>query len=670
MEDKRIQDISSEMFELVQQDEKIYDKKFETKPIGYFKDAMIRFSKNRTNVVATTILFIIVLCSIIIPIVSDKNIEEFDGNFNDLPPRWPLFENIGIFNGTRYYDDQVVDFDRPSEQYEGMYLPKLVEAEDLIVEGTLTNYTEVCNFSSEACVGGQVTLNVRNGFPYVSVISPDDMADIYVQRDLNPYLELGISEFKGEGYIEVYYTYITIEVDDRGTPQITDDIFTEVGNEVLLATIDEAGVHKVYISDADTETADSFRTDYYKIKYVSDSNSNQVILDYVKLDQDGTTEPIAYYEAYELSVWGYDPYDEVHSGTIARLGGSVTYSTYKYKEYDAIFYPQEFHAFAPSDFNALMEEYGDEPGEACHFVPVDPENTQTDYLEEDYYPRTLENPDSGCPIKVINSINDVKWLGDQVFYSLNVDASVMELEGYSELPYFLFGTDSYGRDLFTLLWVATRTSLVLGVIVAFINISIGIVYGSISGYYGGRTDLIMQRISEVIGRIPWLVTLSIMVALFGPGIETLIFILVISGWIGIAAVTRTQFYRYKGREYVLASRTLGAKDGRLIFRHILPNGIGTIITASILSVPYVIFAESTISYLGYGIGHGQSFNILGLEMSGVSVGVLLADGRQYLQTQPYITLFPAVLISILMITFNMFGNALRDAFNPALRGSE
>jgi ABC-type dipeptide/oligopeptide/nickel transport system permease subunit len=120
----------------------------------------------------------------------------------------------------------------------------------------------------------------------------------------------------------------------------------------------------------------------------------------------------------------------------------------------------------------------------------------------------------------------------------------------------------------------------------------------------------------------------------------------------------------------LASRTLGAKDGRLIFRHILPNAIGTIITASILMIPYVIFSEATISYLGFGIGHGTTFNFFGVTLSGVSLGVLLSDGRDKLISSPYLTLFPAIVISILMITFNMFGNALRDAFNPALRGAE
>jgi ABC-type dipeptide/oligopeptide/nickel transport system permease subunit len=163
--------------------------------------------------------------------------------------------------------------------------------------------------------------------------------------------------------------------------------------------------------------------------------------------------------------------------------------------------------------------------------------------------------------------------------------------------------------------------------------------------------------------------LAISIAYIGPGITTLFVVLIVSGWIGIASVTRTQFYRFKGREYVLASRTLGAKDTRLIFRHILPNGIGTIITASILSIPLVIFTESTLSYLGFGIGHGQEFNLGPFRFSGVSIGVLLADGRAEIVDKPYLTIFPAIIISILMITFNMFGNALRDAFNPTLRGS-
>ncbi|HHY09843.1 MAG TPA: ABC transporter permease [Firmicutes bacterium] len=244
--------------------------------------------------------------------------------------------------------------------------------------------------------------------------------------------------------------------------------------------------------------------------------------------------------------------------------------------------------------------------------------------------------------------------------------------GYSQdkLPYYLFGTSQAGRDSFSLIWVGLRTSLYIGFLVTLINVSIGIVYGAVSGYYGGTIDLVMERFKELMGNTPWLVVLSILVALYDPGFKTLILTIIITGWTGPASVTRMQFYRYKRQEYVLASRTMGAKDGRLIFRHILPNGIGTIITSSILGIPSVIFTEAALSFLGYGIGHGQSFQILGFTFSGVSIGVLLSDARNFLITQPYLTIFPAIVVSLLLITFNLFGNALRDAFNPSLRGVE
>jgi ABC-type dipeptide/oligopeptide/nickel transport system permease subunit len=793
MEDKRNKNLGPENFEFIQQDSKIFDKKFETKPIGYFKDAMIRFSKNRTNVIATTILFIIVLCSIIIPIVSTKNVEDFDGNFNDLPPRMPYLENIGIFDGTRYYDDQAVDLNRPYSLDETLYVPKIVDYDELIVEGTLTNYIDSCTGKVEDCIGGINTIRNKANYPYTTIMSPYYDAAMWTNNAKNPILEIDIEEFRGEGYIEVYYVDIPFtkldngseaDIKKNGEDYIYDDNYQdkfrvcsaqdildgdmavdgsvctedallhedelELPVPTLIGTfdandLDENG--KVTI-DLTTIGMNAFSASkFFQIRYYSPDNTSLLVLNSVSVIHDkdanatsmlegeyyeitavGTTdftlfgapdnevgtifkveyqadlydeegdlleelpygdgtvkEYLGHWEGFYLSMWDLDRIealkgdDAVKAGQFAREDGLITYSTYKYREYDAIFFPETYKAYPMSFLNEQFEKFGYEnEGDICYTYRFDPETgkiiddptegMEDAYLLPEHYPRKTIHPD--CPIKEITRTTTIEYKDGIPYFSYVVEASTMQLEGYTELPYFLFGTDSYGRDLFTLLWIATRTSLMLGVVVAFINVSIGIVYGAVSGYYGGKTDLIMQRISEVIGRIPWLVTLSIMVSLFGPGIQTLILILVVSGWIGIASVTRTQFYRYKGREYVLASRTLGAKDGRLIFRHILPNGIGTIITASILSVPYVIFAESTISYLGYGIGHGQNFNVFGIKMSGVSVGVLLADGREYLQTQPYITLFPAVLISILMITFNMFGNALRDAFNPALRGSE
>ena len=144
-------------------------------------------------------------------------------------------------------------------------------------------------------------------------------------------------------------------------------------------------------------------------------------------------------------------------------------------------------------------------------------------------------------------------------------------------------------------------------------------------------------------------------------VPALLFAFVTTGWIGMAARVRMQFYRFKGQEYILAARTLGASDWRLMFKHIFPNSLGTIITGSVLVIPGVIFSESSLTYLG----------IINLESSTMtSVGTMLAGGKNYLSTDPYIILFPALFIALLEVSFNLFGNGLRDAFNPSLRGVE
>ncbi len=230
----------------------------------------------------------------------------------------------------------------------------------------------------------------------------------------------------------------------------------------------------------------------------------------------------------------------------------------------------------------------------------------------------------------------------------------------AEDKYFWLGTDSIGRDMWTRLWRGSRVSLAIGIFAVLINMIIGVVYGSISGYYGGWVDMVMQRIIEVIGGIPSLVLIILFVMYLGSGIVPFILAMVLTGWIGMSRMIRAQFYKYKGQEYVLASRTMGAKDRTLIFRHILPNAIGPIITQATLAVPGAIFTESFLSYLGLGIGAPEP-----------SIGgVLLAEGQKALLEYPHLTLFPAIIISLLMLSFNLFGNGLRDAFDPTLRGQE
>lgn len=240
---------------------------------------------------------------------------------------------------------------------------------------------------------------------------------------------------------------------------------------------------------------------------------------------------------------------------------------------------------------------------------------------------------------------------------------------YGYIPKFYFGTNNLGQDLYLRLANGASFSLLLGVGVTVINFVLGLIWGAIAGYYGGRIDLLMERFTDILSAIPSIVVMSIVslnmknnpsLGAAAP-IVALLIGFIATGWIGTAATTRMQFYRFKGQEYVLASRTLGAKDRRLIFRHILPNAAGTLVTSSVLMIPSVIFSESTLTYLG----------VINLSLTNTtSIGTLLSEGQKYMTTQPYLLVFPAIVISLLMVSFNLFGNGLRDAFNTTLRGED
>lgn len=231
-------------------------------------------------------------------------------------------------------------------------------------------------------------------------------------------------------------------------------------------------------------------------------------------------------------------------------------------------------------------------------------------------------------------------------------------------PQFIFGTDSVGYDLAYRMAIGIRLSLILAVCIFIINFTLGAIYGSIEGYYGGTADLVMEFISYILSGIPFIVVSTLfqmhLAAKVGP-IPSLLFAFVLTGWIGTASLVRTQFYRFKNQEYVMAARTLGARDRRIILKHIFPNTLGTIITSSVLAIPGVIFSESMLSYLGI-------VNLGGAKTT--SLGTLLSDASTIWKSVPHLMLFPATVISLLMICFNLFGNGLRDAFNPSLRGVE
>ena len=229
-------------------------------------------------------------------------------------------------------------------------------------------------------------------------------------------------------------------------------------------------------------------------------------------------------------------------------------------------------------------------------------------------------------------------------------------------PEFLFGSNTVGQDILVRLASGIRLSLLLAVGVSVINLLIGAIYGTIEGYYGGRVDLVMERIVDILSGVPFIIVATLFqlhLANTVGIVPSLLFAFVLTGWIGTSRRVRTQFYRFKGQEYVLAARTLGAGDLRLMFKHIFPNTLGTIITSSVLVIPSVIFSESMLTYLGI-------VNLSGSAMT--SIGSMLSDGQGVLASYPHVIFFPAIVISLLMISFNLFGNGLRDAFNPSLRG--
>ena len=269
---------------------------------------------------------------------------------------------------------------------------------------------------------------------------------------------------------------------------------------------------------------------------------------------------------------------------------------------------------------------------------------------------SLDNPKRFPEGSVLEIVKEYEAKGVPV---VDVKVDYYAYCGVPEGEYHWFGTDYLGRDILTRLFKGTRISLLIAFISVITNVIIGVIYGSIAGYYGGKVDMVMTHFAEVLDGLPYIVVTILFMILFGSGMFSIILALTVTGWIGTARLIRAQFYRFKGREYVLAARTLGVPDRKLIFRHILPNTVGPLITRAMIAIPGAIFSESFLAYIGLGIKPPEP-----------SIGTLLSVGQNVLLQYPYQTLFPAVLISLLMVAFNLFSNGLRDAMDPTRRGED
>lgn len=222
--------------------------------------------------------------------------------------------------------------------------------------------------------------------------------------------------------------------------------------------------------------------------------------------------------------------------------------------------------------------------------------------------------------------------------------------------YYWFGSDTFGRDIWTRTWEGARVSLIIAVAAALIDMLIGMTYGLISGYFGGRVDMIMQRILEIMNGIPRLVIVTLLLLVLKPGMLTIIFALILTEWVGMSRIARAEMLKLKEQEFVLASRTLGAGDFFIIFKEILPNIVGPIITQVMFSIPTAIFTEAFLSFVGLGIPVPQC-----------SLGSLISDAFKSFTTHPYQIIPPIVVMALLMLSFNLVGDGLREALDPKMK---
>ncbi|AWE08775.1 diguanylate cyclase [Lysinibacillus sp. 2017] len=219
-----------------------------------------------------------------------------------------------------------------------------------------------------------------------------------------------------------------------------------------------------------------------------------------------------------------------------------------------------------------------------------------------------------------------------------------------------FGTDDLARDLFVRVWQGARISLFIGIAAAVIDLIIGVLWGSISGLLGGRVDNIMMRIADVLTAIPYMLVVIILLVVMEKGLVPMIIALSITGWVNMARIVRAEVLSIKSREFVLASRTLGANSWHLIKRHLIPNALGVILVTMTLTIPGAIFTESFLSYIG-----------LGVQQPMASWGTMASEGNKAIQSAPWRLIFPALFISLTIFAFNAVGDGLRDALDPKLR---
>jgi oligopeptide transport system permease protein len=221
---------------------------------------------------------------------------------------------------------------------------------------------------------------------------------------------------------------------------------------------------------------------------------------------------------------------------------------------------------------------------------------------------------------------------------------------------FWFGTDEFGRDMWNRVWIGTQVSLYIGFLAAFLDLAVGVAYGAISGLLGGRVDNVMQRGIEILNGVPYLVVAILAMLVLSPGIITITIAIGLTSWTYMARIVRGRMLQLKEQEFALASLSLGANRARLLAKHLLPNSLGPMIVNLMFTIPLAIFSEAFLSFIG-----------LGIQPPDTSLGALLSEGYKELRFHSYLLWFPTAVFSLLMISFNLLADGLRDALDPKMR---